>query len=113
VGCATLCSDRFYPVAFDSDPKAEFTITNREGRCVYRGYTPVTVTLDAKAGYGKGEKYHIAFQDYDGFLSSTVSFWVLGDIWWDLGLISLLAIDFPSGNIWNLDTYFYADLRGK
>jgi hypothetical protein len=60
--CASILGKSQYPVTITSQPdKAEITIVDGEGKTIYSGTTPTTVTLSTKAGYFKGKNYTVTF----------------------------------------------------
>lgn len=107
-GCASIVSKSQYPVRFDSTPSgAEITIRDASGETVFSGTTPTTVTLDAHAGYFRGQDYTVQYQ-LDGFIPATgelrrgVDGWyIFGNIAFG-GLIGWLVVDPLTGSMWTL-----------
>lgn len=108
LGCATIVSDSKYPVGISSEPPgAEIRIVNRTGREVFQGTTPTTVTLEAGAGYFKGENYTVSFVK-DGYvpkdaqIERRVDGWYVGGNLIFGGLIGYLIVDPATGAMWTL-----------
>jgi hypothetical protein len=97
-GCASIVSNKVYPVQIASDPSgARFTVSNRNGLEVQSGTTPQVINLEASSGYFKGETYKIVLTK-DGFddkiytVTSSVDGWYWGNILIG-GLIGMLIVD--------------------
>lgn len=107
-GCATIVSDSKYAVGISSDPPdAEIRIVNRSGWEVFKGTTPTTVTLEAGAGYFKGEVYTVSFvkDGYvpkDAHVERRVDGWYAGGNLLFGGLIGYLIVDPATGAMWTL-----------
>jgi hypothetical protein len=82
------------------------SITNRSGKVVHSGSTPLTVTLKKGAGYFKPENYVLRFTK-DGYqprelnIRGSVSGWYFGNILFG-GLIGMLAVDPATGAMFKL-----------
>ncbi len=108
-GCATIVSKSEWPVTITSTPEgADVTITDlTEGKKIYTGKTPTTVTLSSKGGYFKGKTYKVEIQK-EGYTSqtaeirSTLNGWYLGNILFG-GPIGLLIVDPLTGAMWTLE----------
>ena len=109
LGCASIVSKSNYPVMISSQPDgAEISIENREGESVFSGKTPTTVSLDASAGFFKGENYTVTFK-YEGYTPHTAQidrgvdgWYILGNIVFG-GLIGWLIVDPATGAMWTLN----------
>jgi hypothetical protein len=106
-GCASIVSNKVYPVQIASDPSgARFTVSNRNGLEVQSGTTPQVINLEASSGYFKGETYKIVLTK-DGFddkiytVTSSVDGWYWGNILIG-GLIGMLIVDPITGAMYKL-----------
>ncbi len=107
--CASIIGKSQYPVTITSQPdQASITIVDDEGRQVYSGTTPTTVTLATKAGYFRGRNYTVTFSK-DGFAKHTAeirrglsSWYLFGNLIFG-GLIGWLIVDPATGAMWTLD----------
>ena len=119
VGCASIVSKSMYPVSISSDPDGvDITIENRIGQTVFSGKTPVTVKLDADAGFFQGEDYTITFTK-DGYEPKTTmidrgvdGWYILGNILIG-GLIGWVIVDPLTGAMWTLEPNVHANLNQK
>ncbi len=116
--CATIFSDKSYPVSVNSVPsEATFTVSNRAGQEVQSGTTPQVVTLKASSGYFKRETYTIVLSK-DGFednvytISSSVDGWYWGNILFG-GLIGMLIVDPLTGAMYKLPDRIDASLSNS
>ncbi|MDA8745741.1 hypothetical protein N9N28_13995 [Rubripirellula amarantea] len=105
-GCATILSDRRYPVTIDNaDGPTFFSVQDRKHNVIHQGVTPQQVTLDAKAFPYWPAKYSIAFA---GAQSATqvkevkagLDPWSAGNLL--LGGIPGFAVDGASGAMFKL-----------
>lgn len=115
-GCASIVSKSEYPVSISSEPQgAEITIVNREGKTVHSDMTPTTVTLDARAGFFKGEDYTVTFEK-EGHAPHTAQIVRGVDGWYIFGniliggLIGWLIVDPATGAMWTLKD-LHVDLK--
>lgn len=114
-GCASIVSDRVYPVSVTSSPEgAQFTIRNEDGIVVAKGTTPETVSLKAGAGFFNGETYTITYKKQNcesatKIVDSELDWWYLGNIVFG-GLIGFLIVDPATGAMWELPEYASVDL---
>ncbi len=115
-GCASIVSKSEYPVSISSEPQgAGVTVANRAGQTVHTGETPTTVTLDAHAGFFKGEDYTVTFRK-EGYASHTAQIARGADGWYIFGnlvfggLIGWLIVDPATGAMWTLKDV-HADLE--
>ncbi|QDT06144.1 hypothetical protein K227x_45520 [Rubripirellula lacrimiformis] len=85
-GCATVVSERRYPVTIDNPPAPTyFSIYNRKNEVVHQGVTPQQVTLDAKAFPFWPAKYTVVLSGTDSTsqrqeLKATLDPWFAGNI---------------------------------
>ena len=108
-GCASIVSKSNWPVIIRSNPdQADITITDvKEGKDIFKGKTPTTVTLSSKGGYFKGKTYTVEASK-EGFekktiqINSTLNGWYIGNLLFG-GLIGLLIVDPLTGAMWTLD----------
>ncbi len=108
-GCATIVSKSEWPVRIGSTPEqADVTITDMgDGKKVFMGKTPTTVTLSSKGGYFRGKTYRVEVRK-EGYtpqsteIRSTINGWYIGNLLFG-GLIGLLIVDPFSGAMWTLD----------
>ena len=114
-GCASIVSDKSYPVSVNSTPtEARFTIRNESGVTVAGGTTPQTVMLPSGAGFFDGETYVVEFTK-DGYvahqatLDTSLDGWYFGNLIFG-GLLGLFVVDPATGAMWKLPTTAYADL---
>ncbi len=116
-GCASIVNDKIHPVAINSNPPADFVITNRNGIEVSSGRTPQTVALSGGAGYFKGENYSVKFKK-DGFndsvtsINSDLSGWYFGNLAFG-GVIGFLLVDPLTGAMWDLQPSISSSLSKK
>jgi hypothetical protein len=108
-GCASIVSKSEYPVTISSQPQgADITIVNRKGYNVFSGSTPTTVTLNAGAGFFKGENYTVTFQKeeyatYTAEIKRSVDGWYIAGNFFIGGLIGWLIVDPATGAMWTLE----------
>lgn len=101
-GCSTMMNDRLTDVDVTSaTPGASYTVTNRAGALVHTGTTPERITLDATAGWFKGETYQVAYQGGPVVtLDSRVCNWYwAGAV---VSLVSSLVVDPWTGDMFTL-----------
>ena len=114
--CATILSEKTYPVTFHTTPPGgEVSITNKAGAEVYQGSTPVTISLPAGKSYFSGETYDIratmaGFPTASATLDTTIDGWYIGNILFG-GVIGLLFVDPLTGAMYKLDDSFLVDLE--
>jgi len=108
LGCASIVSKSNWPIYVRSTPEqADVTITDvKEGKKIFQGKTPTTVTLSSKQGYFSG-KYYTVDITKEGFETRTVQItsplngWYIGNIIFG-GLIGILIVDPLTGAMWTL-----------
>jgi hypothetical protein len=108
-GCASIVSKSDWPVRIGSTPEgADVTITDvGEGKKVFTGKTPTTVTLSSKGGFFKGKTYSVqvskeGYTTQTAEIRSTINGWYIGNLLFG-GLIGLLIVDPATGAMWTLD----------
>ena len=105
-GCATILSERQYPVTFEnSGGPTYFAVRNRKGEIVHQGVTPQQVTLDSKAAPFWPAKYNVTFAGQGDFvqqreLKANMDPWVAGNIL--LGGVPGAVVDGATGAMWKL-----------
>lgn len=107
--CASIVSKSDWPVKIASTPDgADVSITDiREGKKVFSGKTPASVTLTAKGGFFKGKVYRVdvvkeGYAPQTTEIRSTINGWYIGNLLFG-GLIGLLIVDPATGAMWTLD----------
>ena len=108
-GCASIVSKSNWPVAIRSTPdQADISIMDtKDGTEIFKGKTPVVVTLSSKGAYFKGKSYTVEISK-EGFntqirpITSDVNGWYFGNILFG-GLIGMLIVDPLTGAMWTLD----------
>ncbi len=107
-GCATIVSKSKYPVHISTSPQGvEVIIKKSNGRTIYRGKTPTTVSLKAGAGFFKGEDYTVSFKR-TGYKTVTAKVhrsldgWYIGNLLFG-GFVGWLIVDPLTGAMWKLD----------
>lgn len=109
-GCASIVSSRNYPVTLETFPPGkEVVVKDDAGKILYKGGTPMTVTLPASDGFFSGAEYSVAIVKEGKTvaqtqLSASVDPWYVGNILFG-GLIGLLLIDPATGAMWKLDDH--------
>lgn len=106
-GCSSIVSKSDYAVEILSNPEsANFFVTDNNGRNVYSGVTPKTITLKSSSGYFSGASYKIKFSkegylDQVFMLNRSIDGWYFGNILFG-GLIGMLVVDPLTGAMYNL-----------
>lgn len=107
-GCASIVHSGSRTVSINSQPAgASVTISKSDTKVsVHSGTTPMTVSLEPKRGFFKGQSYTVRL-DLAGYksdeieLKATVSGWYFGNILFG-GLIGILIVDPATGAMWNI-----------
>lgn len=113
--CASIVSKSDWPVTIQSNPAgAQIRIMDEDGKEVDKGTTPMTVTLDSKQGFFKGEDYTIeatlaGYNPARVEMPSRLNPWYWGNIIFG-GLIGLLIVDPATGAMWKLRDEFNISL---
>lgn len=105
--CATIFTKSTYTVTFTTNPPgANITIENRDGRTIYSGTTPSTVSLKSAAGYMRPEQYAVTLE-CSGHTPQTIRVfcnldgWYVGNILLG-GLVGMLIVDPVSGAMFKI-----------
>lgn len=105
-GCATIMSDRTYPVTVDnSGGQTYFSIRDRKNQVVHEGVTPSQVNLDAKSHPFFPAKYDVTFVGSDNVVQQRevkagVDPWIAGNIL--LGGVIGTVVDGATGSMFSL-----------
>ncbi len=107
--CASIVGERNQLVEINSTPDdAEISVTDENGREVFRGKTPTSVTLEKADGYFDGQDYTVLFRK-GGFDDRTLlitsgpnGWYILGNLVFG-GLVGWLIVDPVTGAMWSLD----------
>ena len=107
--CATIFGHSSYPVSINSNPSgAIVNITNKKNKEIFKGQTPVTVTLKSSAGFFSKAEYQVKISS-TGYteqvipVSFTLNGWYFGNILIG-GLVGMLIIDPATGAMWRLES---------
>lgn len=106
-GCATMFGRSNYNVVINSNPTgATLSITDKNGKEVYKGSTPATVSLKSSAGYFSKAEYQLKFDLANHNqkiipLTSKLNGWYFGNLFLG-GFIGMLIIDPASGAMYKL-----------
>jgi hypothetical protein len=108
-GCASLAGSSMDPVELHSAPEgAHFLIETEEGRSIFNGTTPDTVTLAKSQGYFDGADYTITFMK-PGYAPAYASLETSPNAWYWAGnllfgwLYGWLVVDPLGGGMWNFE----------
>jgi uncharacterized protein YceK len=105
-GCATIVSEKRYPVTIaNAQAPTYFSIQNRKNETIHQGVTPQQVTLDAKAFPFWPAKYNVVFAGNDATtqtvpLKAKLDPWVAGNI--ILGGVAGTVVDGATGAMFKL-----------
>lgn len=107
-GCASILSRSTYDVALDTNPTGhEVRVTDRDGRIVHTGTTPVRLPLDSSAGFFRTESYTIEVLDGERVLAERtldagLDGWYFGNVLfgWFLGFV---IVDPITGAMWSFE----------
>lgn len=107
-GCASIVHGGPRLITLNSSPAGATATISKQGTdvVVHRGTTPLTVSLDPKRGYFKGQSYSVSFalagyQTATVQLRSEISGWYFGNILFG-GLIGMVIVDPATGSMWNI-----------
>ena len=106
-GCASIISKSTYPVSLQSSPSgAEVTVIDEAGQVVHKGKTPMTITLEASAGFFDGADYTVNAKLPNGQtssinISSQIDGWYVANLLFG-GIIGLLIVDPATGAMYKL-----------
>lgn len=117
-GCATIVGKSEYPVVFDTEPSgARIVVTDRDGHLMYKGESPVTLTLSSSAGYFRAASYDVkaskdGFEPGTGLLTANVDPYYFCNIFFG-GLIGMLIVDPATGAMYRLPAWIKLQLSTK
>ena len=107
--CASIVSRTKWPLAVDSKPEGvHVSITNRSGKEVFAGKTPIVTTLKSGSGFFSKESYTVALT-YKGTETRKINVecklngWYFGNLLIG-GLIGLLIVDPATGAMYRLES---------
>jgi len=107
--CASIVSRTKWPLTVDSKPEGvHVSITNRAGKEVFAGKTPVATTLKSGSGFFAKESYTVALT-YKGIETRKINVecklngWYFGNLLIG-GLIGLLIVDPATGAMYRLES---------
>lgn len=107
-GCASIVSKTKWPLAVDSKPEGvHVSITNRSGKEVFAGKTPVVTTLKSGSSFFGKESYTVALT-YKGTETRKINVecklngWYFGNLLIG-GLIGMLIVDPATGAMYRLE----------
>lgn len=107
--CASIVSRSKWPLTINTNPNgAIILITDKTGKTVYNGVSPITVDLKSGAGFFSMQKYTVKIS-MAGYtekvipVSCNLNGWYLGNIIFG-GLIGILIVDPATGAMYKLDT---------
>ena len=107
--CASIVSRTKWPLAVDSKPEGvHVSITNRSGKEVFAGKTPVATTLKSGSGFFGKESYTVALT-YKGTETRKINVecklngWYFGNLLIG-GLIGMLVVDPATGAMYRLES---------
>jgi hypothetical protein len=110
-GCASIISDKNYPVTFISNKGHEnFSVKNSKGHEIHKGSTPNTIPLDASDGFFDGAEYTIESESEHGTLNITrlkagIDGWYFGNLLFG-SIIGFLIVDPATGSMYSLPKVF-------
>ena len=106
-GCASIISKSMYPVTVSSLPTgATVLIVNEDGKQIYKGTTPATLTLEAGKAYFDAREYTVTFsktgyEQQTAVIKPSIDGWYFGNILIG-GIIGMLIVDPITGAMWKL-----------
>ncbi len=107
-GCSSIVHGGNRNIVVNSNPSgATVTVYKADTReAVHSGTTPLTLTLDPKGGYFRGQAYTLKFEltrhkTTEIQLRPQLSGWYFGNIIFG-GLIGMIVVDPLTGAMWNL-----------
>ena len=108
-GCASIVSDKRYPVSIVTEPSAaKVEVKDQYGVVKFSGTSPATAMLESGNGYFTSAKYTVTAAK-DGYASNTYPIkssldgWYWGNILFG-GLIGMLIVDPITGAMYEIDT---------
>jgi len=115
--CASIVSKSTYPLSINSSPtNAKVSITDKKGKEIYFGNTPVNVKLKAGAGFFSKAEYQVKFSSpgYDERIvpiKFKLDYWYFGNFWGNV--VGMLIIDPATGAMWKIKTTFINEILSK
>ena len=106
-GCASIISKSMYPVTVSSLPTgASIVVTDEDGKQIYKGVTPSTLTLEAGKAYFDSREYTVTFskagyEEQTAVIKPGIDGWYFGNILVG-GLIGMLIVDPITGAMWKV-----------
>lgn len=105
-GCATILSDRSWPVTIDnSGGPTYFVIKDRQNQVVQSGVTPQQIVLKSSARPFQPARYHVEYAGENGVdhqtINSRINWWTAGNI--VIGGIPGIVVDAGTGAMWRLE----------
>src|SRR5213078_4046230 len=106
--CASIVSKTSWPVSIDSSPGGvHVSITNKSGKEVFAGKTPLVTKLKSGSGFFSKESYTVVmtckgFEKRTINLECTVNGWYFGNLLFG-GLIGMLIVDPATGAMYRLE----------
>lgn len=107
--CASIVSTSNWPIQIGSNPPgADVSITDlKEGKHIFVGKTPTTLTLSSKHGYFTGKNYKLdmsmaGYVPQSVEITSDLNGWYIGNLLFG-GLIGLLIVDPLTGAMYRLN----------
>lgn len=104
-GCASIVSRSNYPVYIHTNPAGvDVSITDKKGKEVFKGQSPVNVTLKTGAGYFAKAEYAVklsspGFADKIVPINYKINGWYFGNLLLG-GVIGMLIVDPMTGAMW-------------
>lgn len=114
-GCASIVGKNLFPLTINSNPDgATIVIEDENGKKMFNGTTPATVSLISGESYFHAKSYNITFSksgymEQHAVVKATLSGWYWGNIVFG-GLIGMLIVDPITGNMWKLPPYVVGNL---
>lgn len=107
--CASIVSKTNWPLAVDSKPEGvHVSITNKSGKEVFTGKTPLVTKLKSGSGFFGKESYTVAMT-YNGgetrklSVECRINGWYFGNLLFG-GLIGMLIVDPATGAMYRLES---------
>ncbi len=106
-GCASIVSKTSYPVYIRTTPAhTNVSITDKYGKVVYKGQSPVHVTLKSGAGFFSKAEYQVkmsapGYNEKIVPINYKLNGWYFGNLLFG-GVIGLLIVDPATGAMWRI-----------
>lgn len=117
-GCASILSKSMYPVTVGSHPTgASIVIVDEDGKEIYKGTTPTTLTLESGKAYFDAREYTVryskeGYEEQTAVIKPGIDGWYFGNILVG-GLIGLIIVDPITGAMWSLPSDVIVTLAEK